>query len=158
MASPGSIALQGNRFVNCRRIGAMRYCARSCAATRMRDLMGFYFQGAEGWAIVGYDEFPGHVRHDQEPCEVIKIIDDEDGRVLLELSDATIEELDPSGLVADKEFVLTAAVKSGRLRAGFARSAYYQLAERIDMQDEHIDDRFVSKDARDQQSLSRGRR
>ena len=101
--------------------------------------MGFYFQRAEGWAIAGYDEYPGHVRHDDEECEVVKIIDDEDGRVLLELSDATIEELEPAGLIADKDFMLTAAVKCGRQRASFARSAYYQLVERVDMDD----DRFV---------------
>lgn len=101
----------------------------------VRDLMGFYFQGAEGWKIAGYDEFPGHVRHDDGNCEVVKIIDDEDGRVLLELSDATIEELDPAGLIADEDFMLTVAVKSGRQRASFARAAYYQLVERIDMGD-----------------------
>lgn len=104
----------------------------------VRDLMEFYFQGSEGWAIVGYGEFPGHVRYDDEECEIVKLIDDIDGRVLLELSDATIEELDPSGLLADKDFVLTAAVKCGRKRAGFSRSAYYQIAERVDMDGERF--------------------
>lgn len=105
----------------------------------VRDLMRFYFEGAEGWAIVGYEEYPGHVRHDVGPCEVTRMIDDEDGRVLLELSDATIEELDPTSLIAVRDAMLTVGVKAGRLRAGFARAAYYQLVERIDMDG----DRFV---------------
>ena len=105
----------------------------------VRDLLQFYYQGDEGWRIVDYDEFPGHVRHDREPCEVVRIINDDDGRLLLEMSDATVEELDPSGLVADEDFMLTVSVKSGRQRAGFARAAYYEFVERIDMEE----DRFV---------------
>ena len=34
--------------------------------------------------------------------------------------------------------MLTTAVKSGRQRASFARSAYYQLVERVDMEDERF--------------------
>ena len=98
----------------------------------VRDLLHFYYQGAEGWGTVGYDEFPGHVRHDREPCEVVKLIEDR-GRLLLEMSDATIEELDPSGLLADEDLMLTVAVKSGRQRAAFSRSAYYAFVEYIDM-------------------------
>src|SRR5690606_40820961 len=37
----------------------------------VRDLLLHYYSGAAGWSVVGYDEFPGHVRYESEPCAVL---------------------------------------------------------------------------------------
>jgi hypothetical protein len=53
-------------------------------------------------------------------------------RILLTLSDETVEPLVPQTLVVGRENVLYCDVKSGRFQARFSRAAYYQIAEWIE--------------------------
>ena len=97
----------------------------------VRDLLRAYYTRAEGWAVVGYDEFPGHVRKEREPCQ-ITAVDLEGDELVLTLSDATFETLEPRRLELDDVHGLAVFCKSGRQRAVFERSAYEALVEHIE--------------------------
>jgi hypothetical protein len=100
-----------------------------------RDLLAAYYSGPEGWATVGYDEYPGRVRIEWEPCQVVAVHDEGD-HLLLELSDATFEPLIPERLEADEEHELAVITKSGRQRATFSRDAHFAIARHLTHTDE----------------------
>lgn len=101
----------------------------------VQEIVTDYFNSPQGWALVGYKEFPGRARVESEPCEVTHVHETSAGGLLLELSDGTFDELHERGLVDDPETVLAAITKSGRQRARFSRAAYRQLAQYVEEND-----------------------
>lgn len=55
--------------------------------------------------------------------------------ISIELSDGSVEELDPSTLRVGQDDVLYCLVKQGGFSARFSRASYYQLAENIEYDD-----------------------
>jgi hypothetical protein len=91
-----------------------------------------YYTSDAGWAVVGYtNEFMGKVKSEGDPTEVVSLRV-EGGEIILQLSDATFEELDPAALESDEEHGLATKTKAGRQRATFSRGAYNTLAELIE--------------------------
>ena len=84
---------------------------------------------------MGYDEYPGRVRIEWEPCRVVAVHDEGD-HLLLELSDSTYEPLVPDRLEPDEAHEMAVVTKSGRQRATFSREAYFALAEHLTHSDE----------------------
>jgi hypothetical protein len=101
----------------------------------VQEIVTDYFNRPEGWALVGYREFPGRARVEWEPCEVTHVHETSTGGLLLELSDGTFDELSEHALVDDPETVLAAITKSGRQRARFSRAAYRQLGQYLEEND-----------------------
>lgn len=98
----------------------------------VRDLLRLYYTSDAGWAVVAYtNEFMGKVKSEDDPTEVLSVRV-EGGEIILQLSDATFEELDPAALEVDEQHGLAAKTKAGRQRATFSRSAYNALAELIE--------------------------
>jgi len=98
----------------------------------VRDLLRLYYTSDAGWAVVGYtNEFMGKVKSEGDPTEVVSLRV-EGGEIILQLSDATFEELDPAALESDEEHGLATKTKAGRQRATFSRGAYNTLAELIE--------------------------
>jgi hypothetical protein len=97
----------------------------------IRDLLGFYYTTASGWAVVGYQAFPGRSRAELEPCEVRSIAVEGD-RMILALSDGSFEAVEPRTVRAEGEGVLSATIKSGRQKASFSRSASLALGEHLE--------------------------
>jgi hypothetical protein len=97
----------------------------------VRDLLAFYFSSAAGWAVVGYQAFPGRSPAELEPCEV-RSISIEQGEVILALSDGSFEALGTHALRAEGDIDLSVVVKSGRQRASFSRAALLALGEHIE--------------------------
>src|SRR5690606_6556509 len=100
----------------------------------VRDLLLHYYSGAAGWSVVGYDEFPGHVRYESEPCAVLGFEVDGDA-ISLRLSDGTFEKLVPETLQIDEDHGLVALAKSGRQRIMFERNTYYSFCELLEETD-----------------------
>jgi hypothetical protein len=99
-----------------------------------RDLLAFYFSSAAGWAVVGYQAFPGRSRAELEPCEV-RSVAIEQGQVILALSDGSFEPLETRALRAEGNADLSVMVKSGRQRASFSRVALLALGEHVEEAD-----------------------
>ncbi|WP_437960434.1 hypothetical protein WME76_12855 [Sorangium sp. So ce119] len=97
----------------------------------VRDLLVYYYTTAAGWAVVGYDAFPGRSRAELEPCEV-RSVSIERGRILLALSDGSVEELAPQAVRVEGDDGLSILVKAGRQRASFSRAALLSLGEHLD--------------------------
>jgi hypothetical protein len=98
----------------------------------VRDLLRLYYTSAAGWAVVGYtNEFMGKVKSEDDPTEVVSLRVD-GGEIVLQLSDATFEELDPGALEMDGERGFAVTTKAGRQRATFSRNAYNALTELIE--------------------------
>ena len=97
----------------------------------VRDLLGFYYTTASGWAVVTYPSFPGRSRAELEPCEVRSIAVEGD-QMILALSDGSFEAVEPRTVRADGEGALSAIVKSGRQKASFSRSASLALGEHLE--------------------------
>ena len=98
----------------------------------VRDLLRLYYTADAGWAVVAYtNEFMGKVKSEGDPTEVVSVRVEGD-EIILQLSDATFEELDPAALEVDDQHGLAARTKAGRQRATFSRSAYNVLAELIE--------------------------
>jgi hypothetical protein len=97
----------------------------------VRDLLLHYYSGAAGWSTVGYEEFPGYVRYEAEPCEVLGF-EVEGDSISLRLSDGTFEKLAPETLRTDDEHGLVALAKSGRQRIMFERNTYYSFCELLE--------------------------
>ena len=116
-----------------------RQAARRFRMFVVRDLLEHYYTGPAGWAVVDYKEFPGRVKSESDPCEVVGFRIEGDA-LILELSDATYEKLDPRRLELDGESGLAVTTKSGRQRARFSRKAYQAISEYLE---ETEDGRFV---------------
>ena len=97
----------------------------------VRDLLEHYYASEAGWSLVGYRDFPGFVRQEREPCEVVGVSRVGDALVL-ELSDATFERLDPYRLESDETHSLAVITKAGRQRAVFSRKAYHAFCEYLE--------------------------
>lgn len=97
------------------------------------ELLGDYYSSARGWAVVGYDEFPGFVRGQDGVCEV-RAVSFEGRNVVLELSDACYERLRPDTLRVDAQGRFTCRTKGGRQEAVFSRGAQLSLLEHIDVE------------------------
>jgi hypothetical protein len=95
------------------------------------DMLLDYYRGAKGWSLVGYQEYPGRVRIEWEPCEVVRVHWEED-HILLELSDSTFDRLAADALTSHEDGTMIAATKSGRQHARFSRAAYETLIERLE--------------------------
>lgn len=108
--------------------GLCRRAERRFRVFVVRDLLEHYYTGPSGWAVVGYREFPGRVRSENEPCEVLGFRVEGDALVL-ELSDATYETLDPGSLELDEGGALAVRSKSGRQRARFSNAAQQAMGE-----------------------------
>ncbi len=117
-----------------------RFTQRRFRQFVVRDLLMHYYTGRRGWATVGYDEFPGYVRYESEPCDVLGFEVDDDV-VMLKLSDGTFEKLAPETLRMDEEHGLIAMAKSGRQRIAFERSTYFSFCELL----EETENGFVLK-------------
>jgi hypothetical protein len=78
---------------------------------------------------------------------VRQALSEKDGKTVfyLQLSDDTIDALDPETLRIGKKNVLYCTVKEDRFEARFLRSAYYQLAGHIEY-DENQDNYFIPLD------------
>lgn len=94
------------------------------------DMLLDYFRGEKGWTLVGYQEYPGRVRGESEPCEVLRV-HFEKNEILLELSDTTFDTLRQDALVLEGDDCLIAVTKFGRQRAKFSRAAYNTLTEHL---------------------------
>ncbi|WP_437878455.1 hypothetical protein [Sorangium sp. So ce513] len=105
--------------------------ARRLRVHVVRDLLVYYYTTAAGWAVVGYDAFPGRSRAELEPCEV-RSVSVERGRLILALSDGSVEELAPQAVRAEGDDGLSILVKAGRQRASFSRAALLALGEHLD--------------------------
>jgi|GEM_PF-5285454 len=105
------------------------------------DMLTDYYRGVKGWALVGYEEFPGRVRGEWEPCEVLRVHFEHDD-ILLELSDLTFDKLLPEALHLEGEDSLVAVTKYGRQRATFSRTAYNTLTEYLESEE---DDLFIRR-------------
>lgn len=114
----------------------------------VNDILLDYFRGEQGWSLVGYDEFPGRVRTEWEPCEVVRVHFEPD-HILLELSDGIFDKLGRNALKLDGES-LSAVVKSGRQCVPFSKGAYDALTSRL----EERDDEFVIRHAADEWRIS----
>lgn len=95
------------------------------------DLLSAYYTTARGWAVVGYDEFPGFVRSAAEPC-VVRGLSTQGAHVVLELSDACYERLRPGTLRVDDAGRFVCKTKSGRQTAVFSREAQLELGALLD--------------------------
>lgn len=95
------------------------------------DMLLDYFRTEKGWGLVGYREYPGRVRGEWEPCEVVRVHFEGDD-ILLELSDLTFDKLRSDALQIEGEDSLIAVTKYGRQRAKFSRAAYNTLTELLE--------------------------
>ena len=100
----------------------------------VRDLLARYFTSARGWKLVGYEEFSGHVRTLDEPCEVRRV-EFEGDDIILTLSDATVEVLADTGLQLAEDGLLRAITKWGRQTATFSHQTHAMLGERLEEDD-----------------------
>lgn len=113
-------------------VALARRAARRFRLHVVRDLLRLYYTSAAGWAVVAYaNEFMGKVRSEDDPTEVVSVRVEGD-EIILQLSDATFEELDPAALEVDEQHGLAAKTKAGRQHATFSRNAYNTLAELIE--------------------------
>jgi hypothetical protein len=97
----------------------------------VRNLLGYFHRSARGWAIVGYEDYPGKVKAEDMTCEVLsfKVV----GRSLvLELSDGTYDRMDPATLQRESGDRLSVKTKAGRQKAVFARAAHDALLPLIE--------------------------
>jgi hypothetical protein len=108
--------------------------ARRLRVYVVRDLLAFYYSSAAGWAVVGYQAFPGRSRAELEPCEV-RSVSIEGDRMTLALSDGSYEPLGPRALRAEGDTDLSVMVKSGRQKASFSRAAFLALGEHLEEAD-----------------------
>lgn len=72
---------------------------------------------------------------DDTPYVVISATIGDDGTAWIDLNDGSREALDPRTLAVGADDVLYCRVKDGREAARFLRPAYYQLADRIAVDD-----------------------
>lgn len=99
-----------------------------------RDLLSHYYTSGRGWQVVAYDEYLGYVRTIDEQCEVTSI--DLDGpRLVLTLSDATVEVLEDDGLRISEDGHFRVVTKWGRQTATLSRRAHNLLAEVLEEDD-----------------------
>lgn len=103
----------------------------------VRELLRVYYTSAAGWAVVGYDEFPGRVRSEAAGAEVTALRV-EGATVLLTLSDGSVERLDPSSVRTDGAAGLVVLAKGGRQRVVFSHKTYYELCELLEETEDGI--------------------
>lgn len=72
--------------------------AKSFREFVVRELLAFYYEGQEGWAVVGYDKARGHALEERSEGEVIAVLE-QSGQLLLEFADGTFEEFDEKNLI-----------------------------------------------------------
>ena len=95
----------------------------------VRELLAFYYEGAEGWAVVGYDTPRGFAAEEQGEGEVIALLE-QSGMLLLELSDGTFEEFDQSNYIDGNDSMIW--VKGRRQKAHIHPKVQVELnAQRI---------------------------
>jgi hypothetical protein len=94
-----------------------------------RDADGRYFIESNG------DRHPVEVEDTPFIVKKVDKIDQcENGgqKILITLSDETVESLDPETLTIGNDNVMYCTVKNKRFAASFSRAGYYQLAEYIE--------------------------
>jgi hypothetical protein len=95
----------------------------------VRELLAFYYEGAEGWAVVGYDNPRGHAAEEHGEGEVIALLE-QSGMLLLELTDGTFEEFDQSNYIDGDDSMIW--VKGRRQKARINPKVQTELnAQRI---------------------------
>jgi len=80
----------------------------------VRELLAFFYEGQEGWAVVGYDKARGHAIEEESEGEVIDTLE-QSGVLLLELADGTFEEFDQANMIENEKGMIW--VKGGRQKA-----------------------------------------
>lgn len=90
----------------------------------------FVIRAGPQWAFIEVEDCPFVVRGVGLEGEGLDLA------VTLRLSDGSEEELDYGSLEQDDRNVLRCAVKGGRFRARFARTASYALALRMELEDD----------------------
>ena len=78
-----------------------------------RPLLALYYRGQHGWAVVGYDKYPGMTLADNEPSSIVNAFEDH-GRILIQLNDETIEVLHLENIVTEFEAIKHINTKGGK--------------------------------------------
>lgn len=82
----------------------------------VRDFLGFYFRGRRAWQAVGYENYPGKPRLDEEHAHVAGA-ERRGGDLILALGDGSYEKFKASNLSADQ---LSIKTKGGRQTASIS--------------------------------------
>jgi hypothetical protein len=90
-----------------------------------------------GYEIWIDERYHADVEVEDTPYVVVSIDIDPSDDIYVELNDGSTERLDGSSLQVGASDVLYCTVKNGSERARFLRSAYNQLADRIEHTDSH---------------------
>lgn len=100
-----------------------------------KDIIKFFYEHMEldrhGRYIISWKDERCIVEV-EDTAFFVQRVDKINGHYLLYISDETHEELDPESLYIGKDNVLYCKIKAGKFPARFTRSAYYQIAQHIE--------------------------
>ena len=106
-----------------------------------RDIVNYFYQhlkrDTEGRYLIELEDERCYLEIEDAPFIVRSVLNTKDepkgtqAALLVNLSDDSVEELDPRTIWIGEGNVLYCRVKGGSFKARFSRPGYYQLAERI---------------------------
>ena len=99
----------------------------------VRSLLALYYRGAPGWAVVGYEKYPGMVLSDAEPGTIVAVVEDH-GRLLIELADETFETVKTENIVLINGEVEHVKTKGGKQKSTFAAGVTAADRQRVQSQ------------------------